>query len=457
MKTINGDLSRNPVMTESSVPSSRVRDDNPADETEISIFDAQRYFSDTTADPRLCKRVSPIIVSNLDTFPDRLSVSRFSSASSADGNGRSYRPRSFHATPTASSEVSWNSQAGLLSNPPGATVISMQNPSAERKKKSGSSVKSWIFRRRCPCSGKKSVLVEDKLAAPRTSAASVLHNRVNGCLNLNQKQQSPNSADKCLGTTNWGDRREMISNPHRISAEILLPSRVVASTRPLSDTAGFTFPILNQSSPPPRPPLKLTLNNSPPRDSLEVFQPSEERAWRKSSEIQRKLASPKSRTHTAEDDVASDASSDLFEIESFSTQPTSYPHARDSLDDAPSSRRPSVVLGPYRPPVTPPECYTPSEVSIDWSVTTAEEFDRSSVAASEADHRTSTVDGGNVAKKRGNGSLLSCRCEKAVSIGPHPVKCVVPGGEGPATTTLRHVGGLNKPPLGRLSVPLAAK
>jgi len=57
---------------------------------------------------------------------------RYSSASSADGyaNIRKYRARSFHAaTPTASSEASWNSQQGLLSHPAGAISVNIKNPS----------------------------------------------------------------------------------------------------------------------------------------------------------------------------------------------------------------------------------------------------------------------------------------------------------------------------------------
>lgn len=471
MTISNGDHSSAPYQNRAGNNGSFPSYQNPAEDTEISIFDAQRYFSENTADPRRVTPAPPVsVVNTIDNFPDGNSVSRFSSASS-DGYGRIYRPQSFHATPTASSEASWNSQVGLLTNPPGAMAISMRNSSGKSEKKPGASSRKWIFQRRCPCAGKKSVQVKDKLGESRASAATIAKNRVNGSLDLNQKQNLPNSVDKGLGATNWSDRREMIPNLHRISAENPFPeNRFASRLAAASDgSAGFSFPILNQpntATPPPSVKLHLINPNSPPRDSLEVFQPQEERSWRKSSEFQRKLGnrqslnysmSPKCRTPTAEDDAHSDASSDLFEIESFSTQTTSYPHPRDSLDEAPSSRRPSLGLG-YAPPITESDCYAPSEVSIDWSVTTAEGFDRGSIAASEFEERSITaVNGGASWKKRGNG-LLSCRCEKAVNVGPHPLKFVASGGEETrTTTTLRHVGSLTKPPLGRLSVPFAAK
>ncbi|KAK6243938.1 hypothetical protein QUC31_010347 [Theobroma cacao] len=455
--------------------------DVSADEdTEISIFDAQRYFNESNNDARVCKRVSPLNLPNLDRTSsdgcDLSALSRFSSASSATdgyGYGRTYRVRSFHATPTASSEASWNSQTGLLSNPPGAIAVSMtmKNPTIDGKKKesaTGTGTIKWLWGRRCPCSSKKSVQVE-----PKTS------------LSLNQKLKLEDQ--KSLGTksSSWGDKREEIllaCNPQRISLEnqfhsSSLGQRVVASAtaRPLmiingSGSAGFTFPVLNQQPISSHVKMAVNRNNTnslevddedTARDSLEVFRPSEESS---SISVSKKLAS---RTTITDDDVGSDTSSDLFEIESFSTttqgQTTPYAmyHRRDALDEASSSfnaRR--SIAGPtngsgfgcqYSPVMT--ECYEPSEASIDWSVTTAEGFERGSVGVSEAEEVSIAAHGNGGKKKSGNG-LLSCRCEKAVSVGPNPVKYVPPQGQ--ATTTSKHVGNVNKPPLARLSLPFAA-
>ncbi|XP_022719847.1 protein PHYTOCHROME KINASE SUBSTRATE 4-like [Durio zibethinus] len=483
MKTINEgggsqerSLELEPSLSFMSFPQqkSNLRVDASADEdTEISIFDAQRYFNESNSDARVCKRVSPLNMPNLDRISpepgcDISGLARFSSASSAAdgyGYGRTYRARSFHATPTASSEASWNSQTGLLSNPPGAIAVSMtmKNPTSDDKRKASGKIK-WFWGRRCPCLGKKSVQVEPKTL-----------------LRLNQKLKVEAQKSLCTKSSSWcTDKREemlLACNPYRISAEnnefhSSLGQRVVASatTRPLmishgSGTAGFTFPILNQQ--PTSSHIKVAMNRynnslddheDPPRDSLEVFRPSEESS---SISVSKKLVS---RINIPDDDVGSDTSSDLFEIESFTTttmsQTTSYPmyHRRDSLDDASNfnARRSIAAAGngsgfgcPYPPMMR--ECYEPSEASIEWSVTTAEGFDKGSVGVSEAEEMTMTAHGnGGMKKSGGNGGLLSCRCEKAVSVGPNPVKYV------PPATKSKHVGNVDKPPLACLSLPFAA-
>nr|CAD1829055.1 unnamed protein product [Ananas comosus var. bracteatus] len=91
--------------------------------------------------------------------------------------------------------------------------------------------------------------------------------------------------------------------------------------------------------------------------------------------------------------------------------------------------------------------YAPSEASVEWSVATAEGFDRASVAnfssaasefdefrflQAEHDRFAAAVSGAAAAassKKKGTagaggGLLMSCRCEKAVSVGPNPVRFV---------------------------------
>ncbi|KAJ6907935.1 hypothetical protein NC651_018387 [Populus alba x Populus x berolinensis] len=484
---------------------------NQVDDSEICIFDAQSYYFNESGscDPKLNKRVSPVNA-NLERVSERYdfsSVPRFSSASSSvvDGYGRNYRARSFHATPTASSEASWNSQTGLLSNPPGAIAVSMRNPPRNDDKKKGRGTK-WLLGRKCPCSGKKSVQIEEKLSEARTPSR-ISHTRVSSDLKKQIQNQIPttveNPIEKGLATPDWIERREAIPSTHRISADNKLERRevipnshrisadnnrftsglshqlVVASARPFSTdtTDGFSFPVQRQTP----PPIKLVLPSAtynppledPPRHSLEVFRPADDPIPTKSiSDLHRRQSFA-----VIDDDMASDASSDLFEIESFSTQTTSYamcPNLRDSLDDASSfnARRLAATNGgssycrrslddPRTPSVAVTECYEPSEASIDWSVTTAEGFDRGSVtnfsvSASDFDEMTMMRGGGGGAGKKrgGNGGLLmSCRCEKAVSVGPHPVKCVATEGQRVVSSTQRHVGSRaaikNKPPLAR--------
>ncbi|XP_043719444.1 protein PHYTOCHROME KINASE SUBSTRATE 4-like isoform X2 [Telopea speciosissima] len=455
------------------VPEERFR--RQIDDTEISIFDAEKYFNEGR-DQKEKKQTSTVTV-NLDRIPDRRSslstVSRLSSSiSSVDGYGRNYKSGSFHATPTASSEASWNSQSGLLSIPPGSSIaVSMRNLPLDGKRRGISS--KWFFGTRCPCSGKKSVQVDEKLSNPKNP----FHSNGSSNRSFNPKKQSSKSGEvapadrvakekaKVFDKNIIIDERtelKSVSGNHLSSPES--GHRIVSSNSAgrlvTEGGGGFSFPILN-------PPV---LEDPPSRESLEVFQPSEESVVRKSTELQRQMlmsfagnsesqsftfpASPKTRATIGDDDVASDTSSDLFEIESFSTQTTMYPlyhHQREAFDEFSSNDGTRIlghgngmlqfrrsIDGTMTPSIAPTEFYEPSEISVDWSVTTAEGFDRRSVtnfstATSEYEDFRFKVqkesekiiaNGGGGAsniRRKGNG-LLSCRCEKAVNVGPHPVK-----------------------------------
>lgn len=507
------------------------------DDTEISIFDAQKYFSSENNDPKYIKRKQQ--QQPEPSSHDMPSVPRLSSVSSADGYGRNFRTRSFHATPTASSEASWNSQTGLLANTPGSVGVSLRNFPENDTKKRSSVARKWIFGRKCCCTGKKSVQVKEATSDSEhggpgistennnTAKANYLHTKRDSHHNAKASPTMSQRSSTKNDILEIQQQKVMAPNPLRLSPENNFPptdaprqQRISASGRPfvVDGTAGFSFPILNTSSQATKPALKGIITTTiinpmedPPRDSLEVFQPMHElpsisRPPLLDNPVNARQphfnpGSPIGRVITnTDDDMGSDASSDLFEIESFSTQTTSYPmyRRRDSLDEAPTfnARRFASANGinlnnnnniqygrrsldePPTPSVAATECYAPSEVSIDWSVTTAEGFDRASVSnfsvsASETgtaaflrqrlqqqQEEAAAADG----KRKGNGGLLlmSCRQEKAVSVGPQPVKCVP--AEGPPIFPM-HVGGrpprANKPPLGsdhsaRLSLAFAA-
>lgn len=84
---------------------------------------------------------------------------------------------------------------------------------------------------------------------------------------------------------------------------------------------------------------------------------------------------------TTDDDVASDASSDLFEIESFSTHTTNFPPDESQTD---------MIYYEQMIPSIEYCYYEPSEASIGWSITTSEGFhlDRPSMSTfSISDHQ----------------------------------------------------------------------
>ncbi|KAL5059076.1 hypothetical protein RYX36_030680 [Vicia faba] len=435
--------------------------------SELSIFDAHKYFNEVTNNDNIQKvtissnnnnnnsnnnsRVSPVVVNvNNETenivIPDNTRYSSASSTVDSYSNIRNYRARSFHsATPTASSEASWNSQQGLLSHPAGAISINIKNPSNPNPNNNNNntfrtslSKPIWLLRRKCPCTGKKSVQVREKKSTELPKSTIKIPSPVS---------PSP-SPPPPLPMNNYMDQTPTLVTKSQRFQPVVTTVRV-----PYTD--GFTFPVLNPNTTSTTAKHKngIVLDD-PPRESLEVFQPPDEIKVDMKS-LNFPFPPPMSRIVVDDGDAASDASSDLFEIESFSTATqSSYGasayrrNSRDSFDEG------SVTTAMT-------ECYEPSEASIEWSVTTADGYDETSYSGGVGGGGSSG--GGGVTaehckRKGGNGGLLvSCRCEKAVSVGPQPVKCE---GQKGATSAWKNVSGgvnnraagVNKPPLARSSV-----
>ncbi|KAH0895331.1 hypothetical protein HID58_044899 [Brassica napus] len=261
------------------------------EDTELSIFEARSYFSESGGN---------------DSDP------RFSSVSSP-------KVSSFPVRHTASSEASWNSQTGLLSN---------SNRQGSDRDGRGSSKKGsrWFFRRRtCPCSSSKSVQVQEtkpRIAESRTGSDRTVSNR-------------------------------------------------------------FSFPTLNE----PTPTIE---NHKIPVEIEQALHP-----------VKPVLSLTSPNAVVTEEEAASDASSDLFEIESFSTQHVARPCAPHAADLVRNTIDTATENG-----------YEPSEASVTWSVTTAEtkanNFSRISLSQSPLAF--------SVCDKRKTTCLLGCRCEKAVIV-----------------------------------------
>ncbi|KAM6547058.1 hypothetical protein CsatB_027794 [Cannabis sativa] len=496
------------------------------DSTEISIFDAQKYFNDLnllnppqkpTSTPAVAvagaavsggggggNRVSPLAENIAEP-------SRFSSASSSidsynNINNKTHRNsqtmrrnRSFRSTattPTASSEASWNSQTGLLSAPPGSLSVSFKHPLSSDKRTAApapappfSGGVRWLnLRRKCPCLCKKSVQVKEnpvrtiseshipipQIALPPSPSPSPPPAAAERLVHCSIKSTMAEIRSGTIGNNtnfeqNWGNINSHHHHHHQMR-------RSLQSNNNGRSNIGFTFPILNNQASSSSSTTMAEFED-PARDSLEIFSPpshSNRISLNNNTRNFTFLTSPTSRMRTLNapfinnttngqisnityvdvDDGASDASSDLFEIESFTTQQTTTTESttttaahpsmflfnrqrRDSLEEAAAMRRfPPISAALYHPisGLTAADyCYEPSEASIDWSVTTAEGFDRASVAnASEADFgeylvATSSGQPPHVAaveknrrRSSGNGLLMSCRCEKAVSVGPGP-------------------------------------
>lgn len=409
------------------------------DDTEISIFDAERYFNEGH---------EPVKATIFLNGP----VERCDLYQRDDGHAKLGRTTSIHSTPTASSEASWNSQSGLLANSVRGNSLS-KDPS-----KSASSSGRRLFRGNCPCSGKKAVDVDEKCSEPISPLHSDLELKSSSVI-----AKTPIFREAEVGLSSIPERAKteeikkefgveemrkvkispricspnpsLFSSSTRLSPARTFPPEVdrltVSSAIPFGNPAGFSFPVLNPSS--------VNFVQEPPRESLEIFRPMKETAdsANAASDFQHRSVvfpfSDEVGRHSftfpvipklpADDDAASDASSDLFEIESFSTQAMyrrrdSHEQVRRGLDHEAT------------PSIAPSECYAPSEVSVQWSVTTAEGFDRASLAnfSSAASHcgdlRILEVERQRFASgsRRRCSGLLSCRSEKAVSVGPKPVR-----------------------------------
>jgi hypothetical protein len=450
--------------------------------SELSIFDAHKYFNEVTNNDNIQKvtissnnsnsnnnnsRVSPVVI-NINNETESIGIpesTRYSSASSSvDGyaNIRNYRARSFHAaTPTASSEASWNSQQGLLSHPPGAISVNIKhpsNPNSNNNNNNKNNLRSslskpiWLLRRKCPCTGKKSVQVNEKKSTELPK---------NSTKNPSPVSPSPPPPPPMNNWVNNNNSMDQNQTPNHVVTKSQRFQPVVTTTVRVPFTEGFTFPVLNPNS------ISTTTKHKngvaleePPRESLEVFRPPDEHTVEAihAKSLNFPFLPAMSRIVVDDGDAASDASSDLFEIESFSTatQSSSYAAAvyrrnsRDSFDEG------SVTTAMT-------ECYEPSEASIEWSVTTADGYDESSIVSGFIGGGGCGAGGGGVTaeqwKRKGGNGLLSCRCEKAVSVGPQPVKCE--GAQRGATSAWKQVSGgvisrvggvnINKPPLARSS------
>ncbi|XP_010543538.1 PREDICTED: protein PHYTOCHROME KINASE SUBSTRATE 4 [Tarenaya hassleriana] len=326
------------------------------EEAELSIFDARKYFSETATGH--CLKDSA------------LNPPRFSSASSA--NVSSYSA-SFPAGHTASSEASWNSQTGLLAKlSRDSNRVSDKDQNRGTIKKGSSSGPRWLFRRRsCPCSSAKSVQVQE-------NRSRTVETKPHSPDRILQVSVNPVSLTGSTPTrTMTGVHHQTISSSDPIRVTIPSNPVMIRGLKSIDDSAresrtsngGFSFPILT------------------PPSSEQTTKP-----------VPNPTASPKV---SKDEDAASDASSDLFEIESFSTSRPCAPRAGpgDSMDDS------ATEYG-----------YEPSEASVTWSVTTAEPAVAVAVADAAAANLASLASGGCGKRRTAGNAFLSCRCEKAVMV-----------------------------------------
>ncbi|KAJ8753290.1 hypothetical protein K2173_019689 [Erythroxylum novogranatense] len=349
------------------------------EEGEISIFSAEKYFkmklddqSHRVIDPNPVRHIHAKEITRVD-----------------HGMRMKGRP----GTRSAISEVSWNSQTAL-------SPSSMNSFSRSRQKKVN---ERWLFAV-FPCSGlcldKKSVYTDSR----------VVDRGIHG-KDFRKEIITPAA---CNPATLGGKGLQSPSSFH-VSSNQSSEKTIIGSNR----EEYFVLPTVNSGV----QSLKVIreyqkVQEEEPRKSIEVFGSRLMRKEDITMNLERKLsvltwdAIPKSQsiatTSTISqvyDELESDASSDLFEIENISgagqpklTKQTSY-----GMSDC----------------MTPTSRYEPSEASIEWSVVTASAADFSIVSDYDekkvAENKPTSGLASTARKSRTNG-LLSCKNQRAVKV-----------------------------------------
>ncbi|GMY15640.1 protein PHYTOCHROME KINASE SUBSTRATE 3-like [Fagus crenata] len=350
-----------------------------AEEGEISVFGAERYFNMQLDDdnPR----------STIDSEANKHGLKK------DNRNDLHYRrTKSRLVTPSVSSEASWNSQTALLRS-------SLRKPFQNMDKKLNGKIHFSGFICSWSCSDKKSIeheVIHGKEV--RKKAIQFDHNPVILDGRSNRFQPRFQVKDELHGTSFEGSREKDFAFPI-LSCEV--QNLTAKSQLEVEKTKG-----------------------EEPRISLEVFGSHMIKKGDIAMNLERKVSmltwdaipkvqdfSTSSVTGGVDEDMGSDSSSDLFEIENLSCteKPLFTRQASDGMSMTSTTK------------------YEPSEASIEWSVVTASAADFSVVNASYDEKKlkvntklsgvskTKSIVDKDVQKSRPSG-LLGCKSHKALNV-----------------------------------------
>ncbi|KAL4586829.1 hypothetical protein LXL04_011473 [Taraxacum kok-saghyz] len=334
---------------------------------EIGIFGAEKYFKGAMDEQLPTPRTSQII--------NPTGTSHHPKENQIQNHEEPPKLKTGSATPSVRSESSWNSRSGLLVNNYNRRIPRYQ-------KEKTSSVKSLLASIGCNCNDNASVkIVEKKVLV---------------------KELSKPPAKLAGGFTDnkMGTKKE----------------------------DSFMFPILNtfptaKTGAPEMEESDIT-HVKTRRNSSEAFGSPVLEKGKKSFSLERKLTmlnwdgvTPRAENIGENNDAASDASSDLFEIESFSTNGNNSFLARQVSN----GRSSNATNG-----------YAPSEASIAWSVVTASVAGFSITSDYEDNTPTSRTSHNMERMIKGTGILSGCTNHKSVRVAGE--RLVVSGGNKPAVT-----------------------
>ncbi|XAR65183.1 hypothetical protein NMG60_11009205 [Bertholletia excelsa] len=349
------------------------------EEGEIGVFTAEKYFNGGIDGE------SPKIADN-GTINSHPVTDEPPHASPA-------KPKLKEGTCSIQSESSWNSHNALLQNPP-------KRKASSRQKLSKKSLLA-SFGCNCYCSDKNSVDIDEQAREPESNP-----NRSSSCGVLQGKAVL--TKDHVMNIWNTGNLAPNKSRTSPWAMEEFHCKKIDDRGLRLDREECFNFPTMS-SKPANNLTVKVHLReeeqDEKQRKSLEVFG-SPVIPNKKSS------ASLENRVNILPwegNDIESDASSDLFEIESCPANSNSSPFLLGQASGGLSSC------------VTPRTCYPPSEASIEWSVVTASAADCSVVSDCEDRFSSSGLKKPQKlppkeAEKRRSGILAGCKSQKAVTV-----------------------------------------
>lgn len=307
---------------------------NKVEEEEIGVFSAEKYFNGAMDDsPRLpnvgARKHKCIKEEQIKVAP--------------------VKPKIQPGTPSVRSESSCNSQSALLQNV-------LRNPSRKQANKvQGKSFFAGLGCK-CSCSDKDSVDVDEHIGETsfkKTANCSSVHEkaiikepikRSQLVDKVNIDESSFAKEDLVLNKENCFSFRTANSTTGNLPIKVHYEQEEKEEILPRKSLEVFGFPVLEKSSKSSCFDRRLSMLSWDAAPRLEEFE----------------FAATQGESYN---DATSDASSDLFEIESLTgkANPFLARQGSDATSDC----------------ATPTACYAPSEASIEWSVVTASAADYS--------------------------------------------------------------------------------
>nr|GMD00349.1 protein PHYTOCHROME KINASE SUBSTRATE 1-like [Ipomoea batatas]GMD10256.1 protein PHYTOCHROME KINASE SUBSTRATE 1-like [Ipomoea batatas] len=338
---------------------------NKAEDGEIDVFSAEKYFREAVEQeeeeehPRNAANSTPKFHHKKDDDPAEEVVVVVDPV----------KPKSRPRTPSTRSESSWNSRSLLVQKVPRTDLQQPKNSSRFGRK----SFLASIGCNYCSCRDKNSLDVEEKI----------------GEISFNRR--SPGRAEKPPLNRNMQIKDFPVFYPRNGNQGAKKKLQEEEEEMKRNSIEVFGSPVLDK----------------PGRKSFNLERRLTMVAWDAIAPTRSENENPLSSNGIIDYDTASEASSDLFEIESF----------------------PGNNSNPFLPCVTPTTSYAPSEASIEWSVVTASAADFSIasdteepkiLSSSSANFHRSIQNGRELMAKektkRLPSILLGCKSQKAVVV-----------------------------------------